>query len=430
MITKDLIKLVIEEHKNRVLARDSGIRRDLLQHVLKAMSLKEAIVISGVRRCGKSTILVQVLKELVKKDRRENILYVNFEDERLDGFALKDFNMLWETFLEINEPKGKVYLFLDEIQEVERWEKWVNRMYEMENVKIFITGSNARLLSSEISSLLTGRNITYGLNTFSFREICKPKSLHDTREIARINRKLNRFFKYGGFPEVYLKRDKLLLGHYLRDIINRDIIERHKLKNTKLFNEFVRYVLSCYGRLITFGKLRKVFNLGSVNTAKKYIGYLEEAYLVFNVESYSSSMSEIVKSPRKIFVADHALAEYFSIKSGRDLGCRLENIVFLELKRMQNLLPEMEIYYWKGRGEVDFLVKVGLKVKKLIQVCWNIVEEDTKEREVKGLMEAMNELGLKEGLIITMDHEGEETIGGKKIRYIPLWKWLLTKNKL
>jgi predicted AAA+ superfamily ATPase len=426
MITKDLIKQVTEEQKNRVLDRDEGIKRDLLKLILKAMPLKEAIIISGIRRSGKSTLLVQILKELIKKKPRENILYVNFEDERLDGFTLGDFNLLWETFLEMNEPEDRIYLFLDEIQEVERWEKWINRLYEMENVKIFITGSNARLLSSEISTLLTGRNITYSLNTFSLKEICQPKSLYDTREIAGINRKLNRFFEYGSFPEVYLKRDKILLGHYLRDIVNRDIIFRHKIKDTRLFNEFVRYTISCYGRLITFGKLRNIFNLGSVNTAKKYIGYLEEAYIIHSIEKYSNSMSEIIRSPRKIFVADHALAEYFSFKSGRDMGRRLENIVFLELKRMQNLMPEMEIYYWKRKREVDFLVKEGPKIRDLIQVCWDMREEDTKEREVNGLLEAMKEFKLREGLVITGDYEGEEKIDGNKIKYTPLWKWLLT----
>ncbi len=425
MITKDLIKLVIEEQKNRIMSRDSGIRRDIIEHILRVMPLKEAIIISGIRRSGKSTLLLQILKELIKKEKKENLLYVNFEDERLDGFALKDFNLLWETFLEMNEPTGRIYLFLDEIQEVERWEKWVNRIYDLENVKMFITGSNARLLSSEISSLLTGRNITYNLNTFSFREICKPKTLYDTREIAGINRKLNEFFEYGGFPEVYLKKDKILLGHYLRDIINRDIIFRHKIKNTKLFNEFVRYVLSCYGRFITFGKLRNVFNLGSVNTAKKYTGYLEEAYIIFSLENYSTSMSEIVRSPRKIFIADHALSEYFSPRSGKDLGRRLENMVFLELKRIQNLTPEMEIYYWKKKGEVDFLVKEGLRVKELIQVCRDIGEEDTKEREIKGLLNAMNEFKLKNGLIITENYDGEEEIKGMKVKFVPLWKWLL-----
>jgi len=431
MITKDLIKMVIEEQINRILEREEGIKRDLLDIVWKSIKLKEVVVISGVRRSGKSTLLLQTLKNLIKTEKGGNILYVNFEDERLDGFSLDDFNLLWESFLELNDPKGKVYLFLDEIQEVDKWEKWVSRMYELEDVKIFITGSNARLLSSEISTLLTGRNITYTLNTFSFSEVCKPKNIYDTRERAAIHRDLGRYFEYGGFPEIYLKKDKTLLGHYIRDIINRDIISRYKIKNTKLFNEFVRYVISCYGRYITFGKLKGVFNLGSVNTVKKYLGFLEEAYLVFSVENYSSSLAEIVKSPRKIFAADHALADYFSIKSSENIGHRIENIVFLQLKRRQNTIPEMNIYYWKGsrHGEVDFLIKEGLKVKELIQVCRDIEDPETKKREIKALLEAMREFKLKQGLVITEDKEGEEKMKSKgksyTVKFVPLWKWFL-----
>jgi len=431
MITKDLIKLVTEEQKNRILGREAGIRRSLLDNIMAKIELKETVVISGVRRSGKSTLLIQILKGLMNTGvKKENILYVNFEDERLDGFAVKDFNMLWEVFLELNNPKEKVYMFLDEIQEVERWEKFVNRMYELEDVKIFITGSNARLLSSEISSLLTGRNITYTLNTFSFNEVFELKNIkniYDTKETAALHRKLDEYFDYGGFPEVYLKKEKILLGNYVRDIINRDIISRHKIKNIKLFNEFARYVISCYGRYVTYGKLRGVFNLGSVNTAKRYLGFMEDAYLVYIVANYSSSMSEVVKSPRKIYASDHGLGRYFSLKSSEDKGAALENIVFLELKRRQNEKPEMEIYYWKDpqQREVDFVVKEGINLKELIQVCWDVENLETREREVKALLKATEQFKINEGLIITREFSGEERIDEKNIWYVPVWKWLL-----
>lgn len=431
MITKDLIKLITEEQKNRILKREAGIHRSLLDSIMAKINLKETVVISGVRRSGKSTLLIQILKGLMNTGvRQENILYVNFEDERLDGFAINDFNTLWEVFLELNNPEGKVYMFLDEIQEVEKWEKFINRIYEMEDVKIFITGSNARLLSSEISSLLTGRNISYTLNTFSFNEVFtlkNIKNIYDTKETAALHRKLDIYFDYGGFPEVYLKKDKILLGNYVRDIINRDIISRHKIKNIKLFNEFARYVISCYGRYVTYGKLKRAFNLGSVNTAKRYLGFMEEAYIVYSMENYSSSMSEVVKSPRKIYASDHGLGKYFSLKSSENMGAVLENIVFLELKRRQNTNPEMEIYYWKGpqQREVDFVVKEGLMIKELIQVCWDVENIETREREVKALLKAMERFKLEDGLIITREFSGEEIIDEKNIKYIPVWKWLI-----
>lgn len=425
MLNRELLGMVIEEQKARILERDEGLERNLLGVILRHLDLKEVVVISGIRRAGKSTLLVQIIKRLLKNTGKDNIFYINLEDERLEGFGLKDFNTLWELFLEINNPKGRAYVFLDEIQEVGKWEKWVNRLYETENAKIFITGSNARLLSSEISSLLTGRNITYNLLPFSFSEVFRDGKTYDTRKRAEMNRALKRYFEFGGFPEVFLKGDRILLGGYLRDIVNRDIISRYKIRNVKLFNEFVRYLISCYGRGVTFGRLKGVFNLGSVNTAKKYLGFMEEAYLVYAVESYSSSTSEVVKSPRKVYAADHSLAEYMSLKVSPNPGQGMENIVFLELKRRQNTNPEMGIYYWKDEGEVDFLVKDGLKIKELIQVCRDIEDPETKKRETRPLLKAMEKFRLREGTVITGDFELLETVKGRKIRYVPLWKWIL-----
>jgi predicted AAA+ superfamily ATPase len=430
MIPERVIAQVIEEQRKRVLEGDAGIPRGLLPGILERLKLKEIVVISGIRRCGKSTLLKQIVKHLMSKGIGEgNILYVNLEDERLDGFALSDFNRMYEIYLSRNSPRGRVYIFLDEVQEIEKWEKWVNRMQEFEDVKILITGSNARLMSSEISSLLTGRNITYALFPFSFSEICRPESLYDTREIAKAKSAFRDYIEFGGFPEAYLNRDRDILGTYYRDIINRDIVSRNRIRETKTFGEFARYAISCVGRYVTFHKLKNVFDLGSVNTAKKYLGFMEESYLIFSVESYSRSVAEITKSPRKIYAADHALADYFSLKEGRNMGQIAENIVFIELKRMQPDKPPTQIFYYqhKGRDEVDFLLKEGEKVRQLIQVCWDLADEETKRREIKGLLKAMDEFRLKKGLVITEDFEGKETLKGKGIVYTPLWKWLLQK---
>jgi len=423
---KQILKKVIEEQRNRILAREFGIKRGILSKLLDKLKLKEVVVISGVRRSGKSFLLNQIIKSLKNKA----FLYINFEDERLDGFTLKDFNKLWGEFLALYKPDGEIFAFVDEIQEIKGWEKWVNRMYEFEKVRFFITGSNARLLSSEISTLLTGRNITYELYPLSFKEIVKTNNLklsYDTKETAKINALFNDYLEYGGFPAVWLEQEKELLLGYYNDIINRDITERYKIKNKKLFREFVRYALSCYGRYITFHKLKNVFDLKSVNTAKKYFGFAEEAFLVFSLESYSSAMAEVVKAPRKCFVVDHGMADYLSLKSGKDIGLKYENIVFVELKRKQIVNPKTEIYYWKNpQGyEVDFVVKEDLKVKQLIQVCYNPNDYDTKKRELRALIKASNKLKCKDLLVITEDKEGKEKVKNQKIRYIPLWKWLL-----
>ncbi|ODS41900.1 MAG: hypothetical protein MSIBF_00615 [Candidatus Altiarchaeales archaeon IMC4] len=418
-MNRTIIRQVFEEQRERILEREHGVGREIEPKIAEKLNLKESIVISGVRRCGKSSLLGQIAK-----NQAGDFLYVNFEDERLDGFKVKDFNVLWEEYLSAYKPEGKVFIFLDEVQEVEKWEKWVNRMGEFESVKFFITGSNARLLSSEISSLLTGRNITFPLFPFSFKEICKPANLYDTKETAKIRANLKQYMEYGGFPAVFLNEDRDLLSGYFRDIINRDIIDRYEIKNKKLFNELAKYVLSCYGRPITFRKLGNVFEVNSPNTIKRYLGYLEEAYLIFTLENYSSSMAEIVKMPRKVYAIDACLADHMAFKESQNIGARIENIVFLELKRRGK-----EIYYWKDgkQREVDFVIKEGMKPKQLIQVCYDIEDPDTKKKEINALLGAMENFNLKDGLVITDDYEYEEEISGGMIRYTPLWKWLLEK---
>lgn len=426
----------MEEQRNRLLEKDLGMRREMLEHILKKIALRETIVISGVRRSGKSVLLRQIVRH-TNSFKETGFFYINFDDERLDGFALKDFNALWEEFLITGMPKNSVFAFVDEIQEIKGWEKWVSRMYEFENVKFFITGSNARLLSSEISTVLTGRNLTYQIFPFSFKEIVNANNLkasNDTKEIAMIKSLFRDYLEFGGFPEVWLKKEKELLSGYYNDIINRDITERYKIKNKKLFREFISYIISCYGKYITYHKLKNVFNLKSVNTAKKYFGFAEEAFLIYSLESYSSALAEIVKAPRKCFVIDHGLADYLSLKSGESLSSRYENIVFIELKRMQSLNQSMQAYYWKNAQghEVDFLVKEGNAVKQLIQVCYSISDQKTKDREIRAILKASQELKCNNLLILTEDYEAEEDaewFGMKgKIVFVPLWKWLLLER--
>lgn len=421
----DLLKLVINDQNKKVLGSMNAknfLHREALEKVVASAAHKEITVIAGVRRCGKSTLLMQTMSKLIGSGvDYSSIIYLNFEDERLIGFGHEDFQKFNEI-LYSRAADRKAYVFLDEIQNVHAWEKWANRMYEFGNAKLFVTGSNSSLLQSDVSGALTGRNITLYEYPLSFGELCGERSL-TTEGVSKIRAELETYVKYGGFPQVVLeKRDDLLLA-YLRDIVERDIIRRHSIRNRKSFEEFVFYVMNLYAKRFTFEKLKNIFKLGSINTSKKFIEYMAEAFLIYMVERYSSSRAEVVRAPRKLYVIDHAMAQQISNNPLQDKEAVYENIVFLQLKKYST--ARENIYYWedyKGR-EVDFIVKRGNKVIKAIQVSYKLGER--KEDEVSTLVKAMGELGLAEGTVITSEMDGVDEIGGKKIRYIPLWKWLI-----
>ncbi|EQD49538.1 ATPase, partial [mine drainage metagenome] len=354
-------KITINDQNKKILVnaqKTNILKRLALPHAIESAAQKEITVIAGVRRCGKSTLLMQVISALRAAGvDTNNILYLNFEDERLVGFGHEDFQKLNEIFLAGSTGK-KAYMFLDEIQNIQMWEKWANRMYEFENVKLFVTGSNSSLLKSDVSSALTGRSVTLYEFPLSFKELC-GKMEFTTEGVGIALAKLDQYMEFGGFPEVVLGKRKDLLLVYLRDIIERDIIRRHNIRNRKRFEEFAFYIMNLYAKRFTFEKLKNIFNLGSINTAKKFVGYIEEAFLAFSVERFSNSMSEVVRAPRKLYVVDHALSQQISNNPLQDKGAIYENIVYLQLERA--CPADEKIYYWedyKGR-EVDFIIKKG-----------------------------------------------------------------------
>lgn len=431
-MNKNKLKELLIEYRQRFLTtRTDLIRREVQDNIEPFIKFKEVIIITGPRRGGKSSLMKLICDDLIKENKvpSSNILYLNFEDERFIDFNTSDFAHTYELFLQINKPTGRLYFFLDEIQNVTGWERWVNRLYENENIKIFITGSNASLLSSEISTALTGRNRTVTNFPFSFGEFLTFKNyklqendFYQTRKRAVIKSFFQEYLKLGGYPEIIKINDPTLLEQYFKDIIYRDILPRYSIKKIKEIRELCLFLASNLASIHSYNKLQNLIEVKSINTVKAYLEILEEAYLFFRINLFDYSIKRQIYNPSKIYIIDTALGNSISFKFSENIGHIYENLVFLELKRRNK-----EIYYWKSKKgkEVDFLIKKGLNIEEAIQVSYNLDYKKTLNREIESLLMAKDEFKIKHLSIITEDEEAEKEIGDVKIKIIPLWKWLL-----
>ena len=414
---------------------ETGIMRSFYLDRLKRFSTtNQILVIKGARRSGKSFVMKQLAKKFISEGiKRENILIVNFEDPRFTELDTGSLQEIYETYLEFLRPTGKPFIFLDEIQEVKEWEKWVRMLHELGKAQIIVSGSNARLLSKELATLLTGRHLDIVVFPLSFKEylLFNNVSIKDRLDVIskRIEIKglLRTYLEFGSFPEVVLSEAKKeILLNYFEDIIHKDLINRFRIRKPEKLKSLAKFYLSNTSSLITFSSIEKFLGV-SADTIEKFSGYLETAYLVFFLKRFSFKIKEQEKSPRKVYAIDMGLANTIGFRFSENVGRLAENLVFLELKRKQVINPEMELYYWKDQHhrEVDFVVKDGLRVKELIQVCWELSRSETRNREIRALLKTMEEFKLREALVITEDYEAEEKIKNKQIKFFPLWKWLL-----
>lgn len=419
---KSLLKEIVLEQEKDHQDIDIGIQRAALSAALRQATLPHAVVVSGVRRSGKSTLLNQIISDLYKK----GVYYFNFEDERLVDFNVEDFNNLYEVFLELYGEK-KVFFF-DEVQNVLQWEVFVRRM-QSKGCKFFITGSNASLLSKELGTKLTGRNVNVELFPFSFMEFlsfkgfkCSKDCLSFTSERAAIKKHFAEYLKHGGMPEYLKYQDTTLLKRVYDDILYRDIVARYSIKQVKPLRELGLYLLSNIGGMFSYNNLKKILGLGSMNTIKSYADFMENSYLIFLVSKFSYSLKQQFVSLKKVYCIDNGLADAVAFQFSKNKGKFLENLVFLELRR-----NFQEIYYYRTTNnlEVDFLIKTGKNGLNLIQVADNLDNEKTRQRELNALKKAMDELKLKTALILTEDTEEEVALEGKVLTVKPIYKWLL-----
>ncbi len=419
-------KTIIEEQR-RELRKDfeegGFIERSVFLYFQRLISSKIAKVITGVRRCGKSVFSAQLLEG-------KKYGYVNFDDEKIKGIKTEELNDVLNTVYEVY---GDIeFLFLDEVQNVEGWELFANRL-QRQGLNLVITGSNAKLLSKELATHLTGRHYSIELFPFSFKEFLRFKNVElnkilTTKDIGLIKNNFNKYILNGGFPEALKAPDPpRYLDALYSAIITKDILLRHKIKYARTFRDLAEYTITNFAREISFNNLKKIFKLGSDHTAKNYLTYLEEAYLVFLIEKFSFKKRESLVENRKVYAIDTGIIQTIGFRFREDLSHLYENVVAIELLRNKSINEKKEIYYWKNalQEEVDFVVKEGLKVKQLIQVCYDVRDPNTKKRELRALLKASKELNCNNLLIITNDYEGEEKVKNKKIKYISLWKWLL-----
>ena len=417
--------------------QDTGFPR--LQYLKQLQSLKDSnqiIVITGARRSGKSYLMRGFAKKLISEGiSKNNILFINFEDPRFHKLDTDLLQKIYETYLESLNPKGSIYIFLDEIQEIPEWEKWVRTMHELKKANLIISGSNARLLSRELSTLITGRHVDMTVFPLSFKEFLSFNNLEVNNSLDLVNKKidikrlLSEYFEYGSFPGVVLAgAKKQILLAYFDDLLNKDLIRRYKIRKTGKIKELAIYYLSNISTPSTYNSLKKQLLL-TTDTIEKFSGYIESIYLIFFVKRFSFKLKEQEKSPRKTYAIDVGLSNQVGFRFSLNTGRMAENLVFLELLRKKSLDPKMELFYFKNERhrEVDFVIKESLKVKSAVQVCWNIEDLKTKKREVDSLIVGLEDLNLKEGLVITEDYENVEYYKEFEIKFIPLYKWLLNQ---
>jgi uncharacterized protein len=358
-------------------------------------------VITGIRRCGKSTLMKQLMQKYPKDTG-----YFNFEDARVHGFEASDFQKLDEIM-----GTGTKNYFFDEIQNVPSWETFIRQLHDR-GKKIFITGSNASLLSKELGTRLTGRHLRHELYPFSYSEFLEYLNLKDN------NVSFEKYIQNGGFPEYLSDGNEEILQTLVKDIVLRDVAIRYGIRNTGLLMDISLYLISNIGKECTFNSLRKNFSMGSANTASDYLLWLEDSYLLFFLKKFSWSSKNSAVNPRKVYAVDTGLVNANTLSFSKDKGRLLENAVYIYLRKKYNSL-----FYFREKGECDFVVFDKNKCKMLIQVCEEL-HSDNKKRETDGLCEAMQYFKMKEGYIITQNQKDSLLLNKMKINLIPAYQFL------
>ena len=395
MIQIEFLREIVGQQKVAIAAKDAGMAREQLLSLPDIKS--HALIVSGIRRCGKSTLLFQLLR-----DRYTQAVYLNFDDPRLYDFGIDDFVKLDELIKE----SGTTVLMFDEIQLVKGWERYVRQKLD-ENFQVLVTGSNASLLSHELGSSLTGRHITKELFPFSYTEYGRFHQMEPCAETTLS------YIRDGGFPEYQKQKRIEILTSLLDDIIIRDIAVRYNIRDVRTLQRLTLFLLSNIGNRVTGNKLKTSFGISSVTTILDYFSHLEQSYLISFVPMFDYSLKKQNVNPRKIYAIDTGLVEVSTPSFTKDTGHKLENLVFLALRQRYR-----EIYYYSGKGECDFLVMDKGAIVSAIQVCLEI-NPDNLQRETSGLLEAMEAFNLPEGTIVTLAQTDQFIQNGLIIKVVP-----------
>jgi predicted AAA+ superfamily ATPase len=400
MLLKSEISRISELQSEVIKTGDNGLKRES-GAALPALS-KHALIITGIRRCGKSTLLFQLIS-----DKYKDAFFLNFDDNRLYGFENSDFSRLDEV---ISETQKRILIF-DELQEVEGWERYVRQKLD-ENYHVVITGSNASLLSKELGTKLTGRYIAKELFPFSFMEFISFKSLEPGTEAVL------QFIKAGGFPEFLKSNQPDILSHLFDDILIRDIVVRYGIRDIKSLQRLALYLISNTAKPVTGSKLKQVVGISATSTIMEYFSFLESAYLFYFVPRFSYSAKAQMINPRKVYSADPGLITVNSASFSDDNGRKLENLVFIFLRSKYK-----EIFYFSGKKECDFIIIERTGKPTAVQVCFTL-DKDNLKRELDGLYEALRTLGIKEGVIVTLSQKDIFITDGLTAHVVPASEFL------
>jgi predicted AAA+ superfamily ATPase len=418
-LSKDLLESVLKEQYETFIAKDTGVKREILENLKSTIEAPQVTVITGLRRVGKSTLLAQIAHEYLSSD----FYFVNLEDERLLNFQAQDFDLLHETLIGIFGEK-RIFLF-DEIQNVPEWERFVRRLHD-QGYKFIVTGSNASLLSQELGTRLTGRSTRVELFPFSFREFLAFKDedivssrILTTTQRGRMLKLTSEYIEKGGIPDSLKYPDLNIHKTLYDDVLYRDIATRYQLENVKSLKELTFYLVSNTATLISFNKLKELLKLGSVNTVKSYIDYLENSWLFFVINKYAFSVKEQQIAAKKVYGIDTGLAISVGFSFSENIGKSIENVVFLQLRR-----EFKDIYYYKTASgyEVDFFLP---EANTFVQVARHLDASETAEREIRSLSEAAAE--RKDARLVVITESEKRTIKKDdfEIEVIPLYDWLL-----
>ncbi len=405
MILESTIEYMIAKQKLRLTLKDLGLERELVP-ATKSLS-SHALVISGVRRCGKSTVLLQMLKRM----DNEVVLFLNFDTPQLYGFSLLDFSRLDN----IIDNQGPTILFFDELQLVEGWEMYVRQKLD-EGFKVVITGSNASMLSKELGTRLTGRHISQELFPFSYREFLNFRGLAATKE------SLKTYLQTGGFPEFLENEDEEQLATLFEDVLNRDIVARYGIKDVKSLHRLALYLFSNIGNRITATKLKQPLSIKATTTVLSWFSHLELSYLINFLPKFSYSSKAQLINPRKVYAIDLGMVNVISNSITEDLGRKLENLIFLHLRRKYT-----ELFYFDDKGECDFVAMQNSQVVELVQVCYELTPDNLK-KEKNGLLQAMRFFNLFKATIVTFSNSDSIKEDQYEIMVVPAYQYLTQYN--
>jgi predicted AAA+ superfamily ATPase len=393
---------------------------------------KKIITLIGVRRCGKTSILYDMINKLTESIEKKNILFLNFEDERLE-LDVSELDLILQAYLELYPDLDlkESYFFFDEIQNITGWEKFIRRVYDSISKNIFITGSNSKLLSSEIATSLRGRTISFEVFPLSFREYLSFKSIdvdfYSSKSLAKIKNAQLDFFKNGAFPETLFLDSKYtnkILQEYFNVLLYKDISERYNITNTVALKFFLKRIIASSTKQISINKIYNELKSNNIkvgkNTLYDFLEYTQNIYLALTLYKYDKSLVNQELGEKKIYSIDIGLNNAIKFRFSDDIGKSLENSVFLELKK-----TSLDIYYYSDQSsECDFIICDNETVINAIQVTYDMSDDDTKKREIKGLINACQKFNLASGTIITYEYEDEIIENDITIQIIPFFKWI------